>query len=118
MLKFSVKLVALHCVESFTYLYPEKGHTHGPLDATCGQTCVKLSLEEFENDMDVVDILDHCLKTSGLDAGTREGAKPHKLGEAAEWIKWVEEVDLATSALTGLEARMISVSAAGSIWVR
>ena len=104
MLKFSVKLVALNCVESFTYLYPEKGHTHGPLDATFGQTCVKLSLEEFEDDMDVVDILDHFLKTSGLDAGTREGAKAYKLDEAAEWIKWVEEVDLAMSALTGPEA--------------
>ena len=36
-LKFS-ELVALNCVESFTYLYPEKGHTHEPLDATFGQT--------------------------------------------------------------------------------
>ena len=82
----------------------KKGHTHGPLDATFGQTCVKLSLEEFEDDMDVVDILDHFLKTSGLDAGTREGAKAYKLDEAAEWIKWAGEVALAMSALTGLEA--------------
>ena len=91
-------------MESFTYLYPEKGHTHGPLDATFGQTCVKLSLEEFEDDMDVVDILDDFLKTSGLDAGTRAAAKAYKLDEAAEWVKWAEEVDLAMSALTGLEA--------------
>ena len=75
MLKFSVNLVALNCVESLNYMYPEKGHTHGPLGETFGQTCVKLSLEEFEDDMDVVDILDHFLKTSGLDAGTREGAE-------------------------------------------
>jgi len=104
MLNCSVKLVALNCVESFTYMYPEKGHTHGPLDATFGQTCVKLSLEEFEDDMDVVDILHHLLKTSGLDAGTQEGAKAYKLVEAAEWVKWAEEVDLAMSALTGPEA--------------
>ena len=105
MLTFNVKLVALNCVKSFTYLYPEKGHTtHGPLDATFGQTCVKLPLEEFENDMDVVDILDDFLKTSGLYAGTREAAKAYKLDEATEWIKWAEGVDLATSALTGLEA--------------
>ena len=95
MLKFSVKLVALNCVESFAYMYPEKGHTHGPLGATFGQTCVNLSLEEFEDDMDVVDILDHALKTSGLDVGSREGAKAYKLGESVEWVKWVEEVDLA-----------------------
>ena len=80
MLKLGVKLVGLNCVESFTYLYPEKGHTHGPFDATVGQTCVKLSLEECEDDMDVVDILDHFLQTSGLDAGTREGAKAYKTG--------------------------------------
>ena len=80
MLKISVKLVARTCVESCTYMYQEKRHTHGPLDATFGQTCVKLSLEEFEDDMDVVDILYHFLKTSGLDAGTREGAKAYKTG--------------------------------------
>ena len=62
-LNFGVKSVALNCVESFTYLYPEKGHTNGPVDATFGQTCVKLYLQEFEDDMDVVDILDHFLKT-------------------------------------------------------
>ena len=82
-----------------------KGHTHGPLDATFGQTCVKLFSEEFGDDLDVVDILGDFLKTSGLlDAGTRAAAKAFKLDEAAEWIKWVEEVDLAMSALTGPEA--------------
>ena len=48
--------------------------------------------------MDLVDILEHFLKTSGLDAGTREGAKAYKLGEATEWAKWAEQVDLAMSA--------------------
>ena len=104
LLKFIVKLGALNCVESFTYLYPEKGHTHGSLDATVGQTCAKLSLAEFEDDMNVVDILDDCLKTSGLDAGTREAAKAYKLDEATEGVKWAEQVDLATSALAGPEA--------------
>jgi len=49
-------------------------------------------------------ILYHFMKTSGLDVGTREGAKAYKLDEAAEWVKWTEEVDLAMSAATGLEA--------------
>ena len=48
---------------------------------------MKLSLEEFGYDMDVVDILDHFRKTSGLDVGTRVGAKAYTLDEAAEWIK-------------------------------
>ena len=103
-LKFGVKLIALNCLESISFLYPEKGHTHGPLDGSFGQMCVKLSLEEFDDDLDVVSILDHFLKTSGLDAGTRQDAKAYKLDEAAEWVEWAEDVDLAMSALTGPEA--------------
>ena len=103
-LKFGVKLVALGCVESITFLYPQKGHTHGPLDGTFGQMCVKLSLEEFDDDLGVVAILDDFLRTSGLDAGTRQDAKAYKLDEAAEWVEWAEEVDLTMSALTGPEA--------------
>ena len=66
--------------------------------------CVKLSLEEFDDDLDVVSILDSFLKTSGLDVGTRHDAKAYKLDEAAEWVQWAEDVDLAMSALTGPEA--------------
>ena len=42
---------------------------------------MKLSLEEFEDDMNVVDTLDDFLKTSGLNAGTREATKAYKLDE-------------------------------------
>ena len=105
LLKFAVKLIALNCLESVSCLYPEKGHTHGPLDGSFGQMCVKLSLEEFDDDLDVVNILDNFLKTSGLDAGTRQDAKAYKLDEAAEWVEWAEEgVDLVMSALTGPDA--------------
>ena len=47
--------------------------------------CVKLSLEEFHDDLDVVDILEDFLKTSGLDAATRQDAMAYKLDEAPEW---------------------------------
>jgi hypothetical protein len=94
---------------------PEKGLTHGPLDATFGQTCVKLSLAVLDDDMDIVDILDHFTQTSGLYAGTREGAKAYILDEAAELAKWGEEVDLAMSALTCHEA--LSIYVVVSIWV-
>ncbi len=67
-------------------------------------TLVKLSLAEFEDDMDVVNILDDFLRTSGLDAGSREGAKAYKLDQAPKWIDWAETVDLAMSNLTGPEA--------------
>ena len=76
---------------------------------------VKLYLAELEDDTDVVDILDHCMKTSGLDVGTREGANAYKLDEAVEWAQWVEQVDLAMPALTGPEA--LSISVVVSIWV-
>ena len=74
------------------------------MDGCFGQMCVKLSLEEFDDAQDVVDILDHFLKTSGLDAGTRQNAKAYKLDEAAKWVEWAEEVDLRMSALTGPDA--------------
>ena len=69
-----------------------------------GRHNVKLSLAELEDDTDVMDILYHFMKTSGLDVGTREGAKAYELDEAVEWVKWGEEVDLAMSALTRHEA--------------
>ena len=103
-LKFGVRLIALNILESITCVYTEKGHTHGPLDGTFGQMCVKLSLEEFQDDLDVVDILDNFLKTSGLDAATRQDAMAYKLDEAPEWDQWAWEVDLSISALTGPEA--------------
>ena len=102
--KFAVRLVALDCTESFDLSYPEKGHTHGPLDGTFGQMCVKLSLEEFDDDMDVVEILQAFLRTSGLDPGTREATEAYKLDEAAEWVLWAEQVNLEMASLTGPEA--------------
>ena len=82
MVKFATRLVALNLVENVILNYPMKGHTHGPLDATFGQMCVKLSLSEFDDDLNVVEILDGFLRESGLDAATRSGSKAYKLDEA------------------------------------
>ena len=101
---WAVRLVAMGVFESIVLCYPQKGHTHGPLDGVFGQMCVKLSLAEFEDDMDVVNILDNFLKSSGLDTGSREGAQAYKLDQAPEWIEWAETVDLTMSNLTGPEA--------------
>ena len=43
-----LKLKLLGVVDHGYLDYPEKGHTHGPLDATGGQAVVKCSNEEFE----------------------------------------------------------------------
>ena len=69
-----------------------------------GRHNVKLSLAELEDDTDVVDSLDHFMQISGLDVGTREGAKAYKLDEAVAWVKWAEEVDFAMSALASPES--------------
>ena len=66
--------------------------------------CAKLSLAEFQDDMDVVNIFDNFLKSSGLDTGSREGAQAYKLDQPLEWIEWAETVYLTMSNLTGPEA--------------
>ena len=48
---WAVRLVAMGVFESIVLCYPQKGHTHGPLDGVFGQMCVKLSLAELEDDM-------------------------------------------------------------------
>ena len=53
--------------------YPRSGHSHGPLDGAFGQLCVKLANKAFDDDMDVVRILDKEIRTmQGLDEGSRE----------------------------------------------
>ena len=104
MVKFAARLVAHDVVENFILNYPMKGHTHGPLDATFGQMCVKLSLAEFDDDMDVVGILNGFLQESGLDSGSRDGAQAYKFDEAPKWVEWSEAVELTMSNLTGPDA--------------
>jgi len=99
--KWAVRVVAMDCTQSFDLSYPEKGHTHGPLDGSFGQMVVKLSLEEFDDDMAVVEILQAFLRTSGLDPNTREAAEAYKLDEAARWVDWAEHTNLNMTCLTG-----------------
>lgn len=98
-----VKLVARQSVDCFTFLYPEKGHSHGPLDATFGHTCVTVSLVELNADIYAVATLGHVLNTSGLVAGTRAAAKAHTLDEAAEWIACAAIVVVSMSNLIGCD---------------
>ena len=100
-MKLCTKLVSLNILDSITLAYPQKGHTHGPLDGTFGQLCVKLSNTEFEDDLSVVEILNGFLVNVGIDTGSKELAKAYKLDEAACWIDWADSVDLAMSHLTG-----------------
>ena len=41
--KFFLMLVSLNIFQSVELAFPQKGHTHSPLDGTFGQACVKLA---------------------------------------------------------------------------
>ena len=83
MIKFHTMLVVLLIFRSSCLEYPEKGHTHGPLDAVFGQGCTKMSLPSFDDDTEVVGIWQAFLKDMKSDAGTKEGATAYKVDEAA-----------------------------------
>ena len=102
--KFFLMLVSLNIFHSVELAFPQKGHTHGPLDGTFGQACVKLANMEFQDDADVVNHLNDFLRDIGIDGGSRDGAKAYKLDESARWTAWAESVGLALSNLTGPEA--------------
>ena len=103
-LKFFIKLKALDILDHAHLGYPEKGHTHGPLDATYGQCCVKIANSEFQDPSEVVDILQGFLDEAALDPGTSQNKQAYKLDESADWEAWWDEVDLRMSQLTGPEA--------------
>jgi hypothetical protein len=87
-LKWCAMLVASDIFLSITLAYPVKGHTHYALDGTFGQLCVKLAARTFDDDEDIVEILNGFLKDLGVDAGSREGAVAYKLDEGASWDDW------------------------------
>ena len=103
-LKFCTKLVVLGVFEHCNLAYPVKGHSHGPLDATFGQCCVKMGNSEFDDPSQVVDILQQFLDTASFEHGTREGSQAYKMDQAADWETWWEEIQLDMSNLTGPEA--------------
>lgn len=87
-IKFATRLVAMGVVDQFEFAFPEKGHTHGPLDGTYGQLCVKLACREFQDDLEVVEILGEFVEGVGIDRGSRCATRAYKLDEAARWDDW------------------------------
>ena len=82
-IKAILKLKLLGVIDSGCLLYPEKGHTHGPLDATGGQAIVKCSLCCFDTPEELVAIYDSFLKASKVDEGTARSLKSYKGNLAA-----------------------------------
>ncbi len=85
--------------------YPEKGHSHGPLDAAYGQATVKLGNSEFDDDEEVVALLQGFLDNGYMELGTDTNAVAYKLDQAAKWVEWAEaDLQCAISHITGPKA--------------
>lgn len=104
MLKWAIKLVALGIFKWCTLGYLRKGHTHCDIDGTFGQLTVRLSRQEFDDDLDVVNLLNDFLKDLGIDALARESAKAYKLDECTTWDEWCKDIRLDVSNMTGPRA--------------
>ncbi len=104
MLKWIVALVGLGVFRWVAFAFFQVGHTHGPLDGTFGQLCVKLSFAEWDDDQECVQLLNRLLTNLGVDKGSRLGAMAYKLDETADWEEWWNQVPAHFSNLCGPEA--------------
>lgn len=76
MLAAVTKLKILSIVDRISLAFPVKGHTHGPLDATGGQACVKCSNSEFNSPHELTQLYDAglCFAVfSGVQLSPRKG---------------------------------------------
>ena len=87
MLQFAIVLVAKKAFRWVCLSFLVTGHTHSGLGATFGQLAVKLSLQEFSTDMEVVDILARFAKELGVDTASQVAAKCYKLDEIAPLVR-------------------------------
>ena len=100
-LKWAIKVRILGVVRHFNLGYPLKGHSHGPLDAVFGQAAVKMANADFDDDEELIAVLQKFLSEASLDPGSEGDATAYKLDEAADWVSWWGEVPLQMSNLTG-----------------
>ena len=91
----------LDVFDSIVLAYPQKGHTHGPLDGTFGQCCVKIGNEQFDSADQVVNILQSFLDDAVLEAGAHCNKVAYKLDESPSWEAWWDELQLQMGNLTG-----------------
>ena len=91
-------------LESIILAYPQKGHTHGPLDATFGQCCVKIANEQFDSANHVVQILQTFLDNAIMESGASQNKVAYKLDESPSWEAWWDELHLQMANLTGPDA--------------
>ena len=107
-LQFTMMLVAKKVFRWVCLSFLVTGHTHSGLGATFGQLAVKLSLEEFSTDMEVVALLARFAKELGVDAASQAAAKCYKLDEVAPWCEWAADVGSTSTTLRGPMRRTTS----------
>ena len=104
-LKVVAKWVIMNIHKHVWLAYPEKGHSHGPLDAVYGQATVKLGNSEFDDPEEVVALLQGFLDDGFLELGTDTNAMAYKLDQTARWVEWAEDdLRFAVSRHTGVGA--------------
>ena len=104
MRKFAISLVAKGVFRWTTLGFLITGHTHIGLDATYGQITLKLSHEEFDDDMECVELLSRFVTEVGIDKQSRDHAIAYKLDEVARWDEWWDQLGCTFSNLTGPDA--------------
>ena len=99
--EYEPRLKVLDVLDHSILAYPQKGHTHGPLDATFGQCCVKIGNKEFDSADQVVSILQSFLDEAVMESKAIGNKRAYKLDESACWEPWWDELQLQMANLTG-----------------
>jgi len=103
-INWAVKLVCLGVFSWVTLAYLITGHTHEDIDGTFGQLTVKMVAEEWDDDIQLLSLLNRLLQSLGTDRASRESALAYKVDEAADWHGWWSENHVSLSHMTGPNA--------------
>eukprot|EP00435_Cladocopium_sp_Y103_P069680 s586_g33.t1 len=95
MVRYLIKCKLLGIWDSVYMAFPEKGRTHGPLDAVGGQAVTKCS--------QLCNVYQEFLDAAHFEPGTFR-KKVWKHDQAADWREWAEEIPLTFGCLTGPQA--------------
>ena len=103
MLRFWLKLTALGVIDTCNIGFPIKGHTHTCLDAVGGQAVTRCSHETFETAQELVEVYQRFLDDASLETSCYF-RKAWKHDSSPEWNKWLEEIPVTLTGLTGPKA--------------
>ena len=92
-------MTALGVIDSCNIAFPMKGHTHTCLNAVGGQAVTRCSHETFE----FVQVCQRLLDSASLETSCYF-RNEWKHDSSAEWDKWLEEVPVSLTGLTGPKA--------------